>query len=142
MGIARNTAQLVGGMFQSSLFRNTTLNRAPCAPADSMEHSGSAGVPPGVDASDMSAEAMQAFSEQMSGNINSIIDRQMKKMPYTHPDTFLESLEAFSAAVDWSERWIMAIGVLHVCMWVSAFATRKHYMQQFAGVCVVCSSGR
>ena len=46
------------------------------------------------------------------------------------PQTFLENVAAFRAAVDWSERWIQVILAWHVMLWLTFLLFRRHYEVQ------------
>lgn len=46
------------------------------------------------------------------------------------PKGFREDVEAFTAAVDWSERWIQALLAIHVLLWVTTILTRKRFYWQ------------
>ena len=48
------------------------------------------------------------------------------------PKSFKEDVEAFTAAVDWTERWIQCILIFHVVLWVTTIWSRRHFYWQVA----------
>eukprot|EP00615_Pteridomonas_danica_P009396 CAMPEP_0114351094 /NCGR_PEP_ID=MMETSP0101-20121206/16905_1 /TAXON_ID=38822 ORGANISM="Pteridomonas danica, Strain PT" /NCGR_SAMPLE_ID=MMETSP0101 /ASSEMBLY_ACC=CAM_ASM_000211 /LENGTH=191 /DNA_ID=CAMNT_0001490757 /DNA_START=1 /DNA_END=572 /DNA_ORIENTATION=- len=65
---------------------------------------------------------------------------QMAKDSGNAPKNFREDVEAFVAAVDWSEKWIQALLITHVLLWIVTIITRKNFTWQcctFFFVCIV-----
>ena len=75
-------------------------------------------------------------------SLGSIIDgikSEVLKGAKVGPETFLENVAAFRAAVDWSERWIQGVLAWHASLWVVFLVFRKVYEVQvglFFGVTV------
>lgn len=55
------------------------------------------------------------------------------------PKTFYEDVQAFGAAVDWSEWWIQALLAGHAVLWVVALSTRKSFNFQVALFFLICA---
>ena len=57
---------------------------------------------------------------------------------YKAPSTFLEHVEAFSAAVDWTETWIRCLVGLHLLCLVLAIGLRRNLDLQTGLFIVIC----
>eukprot|EP00472_Partenskyella_glossopodia_P012648 CAMPEP_0197540826 /NCGR_PEP_ID=MMETSP1318-20131121/66818_1 /TAXON_ID=552666 /ORGANISM="Partenskyella glossopodia, Strain RCC365" /LENGTH=81 /DNA_ID=CAMNT_0043099929 /DNA_START=1 /DNA_END=243 /DNA_ORIENTATION=+ len=60
-------------------------------------------------------------SDAMEG----VVEQYLKKS--AKPNGFFEEVEAFTAAVDWSERWLQCLLGLYVVVVLLAFLTRKQW---------------
>jgi len=56
----------------------------------------------------------------------------------TGPKTFMENVDAFRHAVDWSERWIQALVAFHVFLWILTLSTRKRFGIQTVVFFLIC----
>lgn len=54
------------------------------------------------------------------------------------PTNLRESIEAFTAAVDWDERWIQCLLVFHIVVWVVTISTRRAFFWQCTTFLIIC----
>ena len=85
-------------------------------------------LPPG--ATDGLAELMGSLEEKV---------HEMAREAGNAPKTFYEDVQAFCAAVDWSEQWIQALLVGHAVLWFVTLCTRKRFNFQIGVFFLVCA---
>eukprot|EP00616_Rhizochromulina_sp_CCMP1243_P016878 CAMPEP_0118969460 /NCGR_PEP_ID=MMETSP1173-20130426/6556_1 /TAXON_ID=1034831 /ORGANISM="Rhizochromulina marina cf, Strain CCMP1243" /LENGTH=173 /DNA_ID=CAMNT_0006918705 /DNA_START=114 /DNA_END=635 /DNA_ORIENTATION=- len=79
-----------------------------------------------------------------SSGLNDIIE-SLQEQVYTMareagnaPSGLLDDIQAFTAAVDWSERWIQALLGFHVALWMITLWTRRYIWWQCGTFFAVC----
>lgn len=68
--------------------------------------------------------------------INDMVDQFIKE--HNRPLGFLESIEAFFYAVNWSERWLWALGAFHFVVLVAVVLGRNKWKVQAALLAATC----
>ena len=64
---------------------------------------------------------------------------KMAKEAGNAPKNFTEDVQAFAAAVDWTERWIQGLLVFQVLIWVVTVGTRRRFYWQSGTFFFVCA---
>mmetsp|Transcript_41238 Transcript_41238/g.81103 ORF Transcript_41238/g.81103 Transcript_41238/m.81103 type:complete len:186 (-) Transcript_41238:128-685(-) len=68
---------------------------------------------------------------EMIGSLNEQV-YSMARESGNAPKNFREDVEAFIAAVDWSEKWIQALIAFQLVLWVTTVVTRNRFNWQVA----------
>eukprot|EP00613_Pedinella_sp_CCMP2098_P010103 CAMPEP_0171672812 /NCGR_PEP_ID=MMETSP0990-20121206/52205_1 /TAXON_ID=483369 /ORGANISM="non described non described, Strain CCMP2098" /LENGTH=181 /DNA_ID=CAMNT_0012258159 /DNA_START=100 /DNA_END=646 /DNA_ORIENTATION=+ len=68
---------------------------------------------------------------EMIGSLNEQV-YSMARESGNAPKNFREDVEAFIAAVDWSEKWIRALIAFQLVLWVTTVVTRNRFNWQVA----------
>merc|ERR1712224_862850 len=78
------------------------------------------------------------LADGMQHAVNGIVNQLLKK--HNHRDwTFYESIMGFVSAVDWSEKWIIGLVTLHICLLFSVVFFRKNINCQTVLFGIMCA---
>lgn len=78
------------------------------------------------------------YMDGMMGEIHEQMDRLMKDQRGRGPETAFEMWQAFTSAINWSERWIQALLAFHVTLFVVAVVLRNNENAQMSIFLTVC----
>lgn len=88
-------------------------------------------------------KSLHDVSGNLAGFVSNVQDELVAMMrarnaTTTGPQGLVENVQAFYAAVNWTESWIRGLLLFHVLMYVAAFVTRKRIKFQIAQFLILC----
>ena len=78
------------------------------------------------------------YMGDMMGEIHEQMEQLMKDHGGRGPETAFEMWQAFTSAINWSERWIQALLIFHVTLFLAAVILRNNENAQMSIFLTVC----
>ena len=61
-----------------------------------------------------------------AANLEAAMLNSLRSMRQNATGSFVDDVMGFYHAIDWSERWLLALLCFHLCVWLVVVGTRRH----------------